>query len=84
MSQKYYVKDCYDCGGETQVVDSRLHSSGYLYRRRRCKECGFSFSTIEIEDSMSQVSNLQEEIRQLQKENAALKAKIETVKQLIS
>lgn len=83
MAQKYFVKECFDCGGDTTVVDSRLHYSGGIYRRRKCLVCGFLFSTMEIECSMDQDYNLQEEIRQLRQENAMLKTKIEAVKQLI-
>ncbi len=83
MAQKYFVKECFDCGGDTMVVDSRLHHSGAIYRRRKCELCGFAFSTIEIEGSMSQDYDLQEEIKQLRQENAMLKTKIEAVKQLV-
>ena len=37
----------------TRVLDSRLSSYQHVrtYRRRECKECGFRFSTVEIEST---------------------------------
>jgi len=39
---------CPKCEGETAVIDSRLRMrSNEIRRRRRCKECGHRFSTLE-------------------------------------
>ena len=39
---------CPECGGTTNVVDSR-EFDGNLNRRRECKSCGYRFNTIEVE-----------------------------------
>lgn len=39
---------CPVCGGRVIVIDSRP-SEDSIYRRRRCIECDYRFSTIEIE-----------------------------------
>ena len=39
---------CPVCGGATKVVDSRPEVDT-VHRRRKCKECGYRFSTVEIE-----------------------------------
>ena len=39
---------CPVCGGATKVVDSRPEVDN-VHRRRKCKECGYRFSTVEIE-----------------------------------
>lgn len=83
MKQKYYVKTCIDCGGETKVVDSRVDPSGFLYRRRKCDNCGFSFATLEIEDSVGMEHMIKEELTRLRKENTLLKEKIKSIKQLL-
>ncbi len=40
--------ECPECGGKTVVVESR-EFLGAVYRRRKCKKCGFRFQTEEIE-----------------------------------
>ena len=39
---------CLKCGSKTEVKDSRPTASGDITRRRRCFECGYRFTTIEI------------------------------------
>lgn len=43
--------DCPVCGGETIVADSRSFGE-FVRRRRRCRECGHRFSTIEIDQEL--------------------------------
>lgn len=81
--KKYFVKTCYDCGSNTKVVDSRERELGQLYRRRKCLKCGFTFSTIEIDCSMSNDYDLLEELNQLRKENESLKIKIRQAKDIL-
>lgn len=39
---------CVNCGGETEVRDSRVKGSkGFVHRRRFCTVCGAKFSTRE-------------------------------------
>ena len=38
---------CPECGGGTQVIDSRK-MEGYVWRSRKCKDCGVRVSSIEI------------------------------------
>ncbi len=39
---------CPKCGGDTAVIDSRLTTYNRIRRRRKCKECGYRFSTLEV------------------------------------
>ena len=39
---------CPECGADTKVIDSRPCEDS-TYRRRKCRECGNRFSTIEID-----------------------------------
>ena len=40
--------DCPECYGRTDVADSRRQIDG-VTRRRKCRSCGYRFSTIEID-----------------------------------
>ena len=40
---------CPKCGGRAAVVDSRTYPTGEVRRRRKCRRCGFRFSTLEAE-----------------------------------
>ena len=42
---------CPICGEETKVVDSRSEPD-YIYRKRKCVECKYSFTTSEVEDDL--------------------------------
>ena len=42
---------CPVCGGATKVIDSRPEVDN-VHRRRECKECGYKFSTVEIEEDV--------------------------------
>ena len=42
---------CPQCGGETTVFDSRKMCES-VWRRRKCRECGYRFSTTEIETDL--------------------------------
>jgi len=39
---------CSKCGGMSSVYLHRHMDSGSVYRRRRCKECGEKWTTIEL------------------------------------
>lgn len=39
---------CPQCGGDTKVTNSR-HDEAEVRRRRECLECGYRFSTVEID-----------------------------------
>ena len=80
---KTYVKACVDCGSNTLVVDSRLHDSGSIRRRRACPKCNYSFWTIEIEECMSDLADMVDEIASLRKENERLKKRIETATKVL-
>ena len=41
------VMICPKCGGRAVVVDSRTYPTGEVRRRRKCRRCGFRFSTLE-------------------------------------
>lgn len=40
--------DCPHCSGTTAVTDSRKTPDGLPRRRRTCRKCGESFSTLEV------------------------------------
>lgn len=42
------MSNCVRCGGKTMVHDSRPTATSDLRRRRRCTQCGFRFTTLEI------------------------------------
>ena len=44
---------CPMCNGDTHIVDSRKNSD-YVVRHRRCRECGYRFPTIEIDEDIHQ------------------------------
>lgn len=39
---------CPQCGGRTDVYDSRLNTQKLIRRRRSCRACDFRFATIEV------------------------------------
>lgn len=39
---------CPVCGGKTRVI-TNVSEPDCIYRRRKCKECGYSFYTEEVE-----------------------------------
>lgn len=43
---------CPICGNETKVVDSRRQVD-FIYRRRKCIACGYTFTTSETEDEIA-------------------------------
>lgn len=77
---KMYVKKCIDCGTNTIVVDSRERPDGAIFRWRRCPKCDYRFRTIEVEECMSEYSELIEEIKTLKKENDRLKKNMRFIK----
>ena len=42
---------CPECNGKTKVVDSRPEVD-CINRRRECTECGFRFSTVELDEDV--------------------------------
>lgn len=44
---------CPICNGKTKVIDSR-HEDDSTRRRRECAECGYRFSTIEVDSDLYQ------------------------------
>lgn len=40
---------CPKCGGKTKINDSRHNDDDSVKRRRECLECGYRFSTVEID-----------------------------------
>lgn len=39
--------ECPKCGGETTVLKTRQYEER-VYRRRKCRDCGFRFTTDEL------------------------------------
>ena len=42
---------CPKCNGKTEIVDTRADDDA-VKRRRQCLECGYRFSTIEIDKDL--------------------------------
>ena len=51
---------CPVCGGKTRVMDSRSDCEG-VYRRRKCKECGYALYTSEIETDGEELKEIERE-----------------------
>lgn len=45
------MKLCPKCKSESDVKDTRDREHGYIWRRRKCKACGYRWGTIEISNS---------------------------------
>lgn len=75
-----YVKKCVDCGANTLVTDSRERPDGSIYRLRYCPKCGYKFRTIEVEECLSDIAGLLEDIEALRKENERLKETMRTAR----
>lgn len=69
-----YVKTCADCGANTNIIDSREQADGTVFRVRNCPKCGFRFRTIEVEECLSNLTPLFDEIKDLKKEIERLRA----------
>jgi transcriptional regulator NrdR family protein len=41
---------CHECNGKTKVIDSRTVLDELVYRRRKCLNCGTTFTTYEERD----------------------------------
>lgn len=78
-----YVKTCVDCGTKTLVIDSREQENGSIWRKRRCPKCGFIFTTIEVEECMSDVADVFDEITSLRNQNKKLIHWIEQFKSAV-
>lgn len=79
---KYFVKNCLDCGGNTNVIDSRANAFGAIYRRRKCTKCGLAFNTVEVEEAMFDNLDLLEEIKDLRGQIRELKDRLAKVKSI--
>ena len=42
---------CPMCNGDTKIVDSRKNND-YVVRYRKCKDCGYRFATIEVDEDI--------------------------------
>jgi len=82
MNEQYYVKNCMDCGGNTTVTDSR-NKNGAIWRKRKCNECGYSFTTVEVEECMLDNFDLIEEMKNLHNQIRELKDKIANIKKIV-
>lgn len=83
MEEYTSVKQCLDCGSKTVVIDSRVRPHGAIWRKRKCTKCGYSFSTLEIEESMFNDFELLDEIRNLKKQVTELKGKLADIKTIL-
>lgn len=77
-----YVKLCPECEGKTAVIDSRENPNGSIWRRRECKNCGWRYSTVEIEECISDFTELREKIAKLESQNARYKRIINQIRQI--
>lgn len=64
-----YVKECADCGSEKiKSLHTYCAVDGSVRRRRKCMDCGYLFTTVELEECMSDVSGLLDDINELRAE----------------
>ena len=82
-NERYYIKNCVDCGNSTNVIDSRKNKFGAIWRKRKCSKCGYTFSSIEVEECMFDDYELLDEIRGLRKQNRELKDKLTMLKNML-
>lgn len=76
-----YVKRCADCGSKKiSVFDTREADNGAIRRHRRCNDCGYEFTTVEIEECISDLGGLLHDIEKLKREKAALEERIYLIK----
>lgn len=47
LSTKQAAKLCPVCAGPSKVFDTRTQNDGSILRKRKCKDCGKCFCTIE-------------------------------------
>ena len=75
---------CQVCGGKTHITNSR--SDGETVRRRReCLECGYRFTTEEVDADMlaQRQRKLDQLLRQAAQDREAVQKKLATIKNLI-
>lgn len=77
-----YVKLCPECEGKTAVIDSRENPNGSITRRRMCKNCGWRYNTVEIEECLSDFTMLREKIAKLEKQNERYKRIINQIRRI--
>lgn len=81
--QQNFVKTCMECGGITQIIDSRPTTQGAIWRKRNCPQCGYKFTTVEVEESMFDNFDLLEEIKSMKKQIRELKDKLHRAKNIL-
>lgn len=52
---------CVACSHDTKVIDTRVDSRGWRWRRRVCLACGMRFNTYEVPDAQLTFENLDSE-----------------------
>lgn len=49
-NEQQYVDKCIDCeSNNVRIIDTRKRSDGTVKRRKKCVNCGFRWTTVEIE-----------------------------------
>lgn len=79
-----YVKICVDCGAKTQVIDSREQENGVILRKRICPKCRYEFKTIEVEECMSEVAGVFDELTLLRTQNKKMREQLEYISNTVS
>lgn len=68
--------ECPECGGRTQVVDSRKRTDA-VYRRRDCVKCGHRITTLE----QGLISSLQDKMKTWEQVAQLAEAKLSVLKE---
>ncbi|MCM1221747.1 MAG: hypothetical protein NC548_45485 [Lachnospiraceae bacterium] len=70
------ITECPECGNKTKVLDSRKFA-GAVYRKRKCKDCNFTFYTeeLEIDSSTKVLKDMWSVYRMRSRDNAKKKNK---------
>jgi transcriptional regulator NrdR family protein len=82
----YCVKECPECGGNTNVINTRsVRVDGLVVRLRKCFDCDHTFETAEVPSKGLLILNdLEKRNQELEKENLKLKLKVKRIEQFMA
>ena len=79
-----YVKECAKCGGcSIRTINTEVRQMGQVYRKKVCSDCGYKFSTVEVEQIVSDMDAMLREIEDLKTMNKVLVDRIAAIKDYV-
>lgn len=79
-----YVKECAKCGSySVRTINTEVRKMGQVYRKKICSDCGYRFSTVEVEQIVSDVDSMLREIEDLKMMNQELRNRIAEIKDYV-